>query len=234
MDNPYKEGTKDWYKWEIRRLTPQANQRIVEAQESGTKSPQLKSMIERLQKYGGTNKKFGEDAIGLGFNGKTLPRLKRQYQELARVQKIDVWTPKGIKEYEAREQNSYMQFKKTHKGWSRDKWRDFVQMMGTVSSEMLREFGYERHGNERGSKTVSANKSKSANEDFIAAFEEGYSKNKDMQYIMEKVSNAAKGSGLDQKRTMDLLYTAIRNDINGIDWESEVANLQAEMIREEK
>ena len=233
MDNPYKEETKDWYKWEIKKkLTPMANQRIVEAKEAGTKSPQLEKMIERLQKYGGTDKRYGEDAIGLGFKGKTKSRLKRQYQELMRVQKIDVWSPRGIKEYEAKEKNSYKKFKKEHPGWSRDKWRDFVQMMGTISSEMLREFGYERHGNEKGSKTVSANGNKT-NQDLLEAFSEAYKKGKDMQEIMEKVSKEANGAGLDQRRTMDLLYKAIRDDINNINWESEIRELQEDMIREE-
>lgn len=233
MVNPFKEGTTSWYKWEIKnKLTPMANKRIVEAREAGTKSKQLETMIERLQKYGGTDKRYSKDAIGLGFKGKTKSRLKRQYQELMRVQKIDVWTPRGIKEYEAQEKNNYSQFKKSHPGWSRDKWRDFVQMMGTVSSEMLREFGYERHGNEKGSKTVSANSNKT-NQDLMEAFNEAYQKGKDMQEIMEKVSKEANGAGLDQRRTMDLLYKAIRSDINNIDWDNEIRELQADMQREE-
>lgn len=231
MDNPYTKGTVDWYKEEIRTLTPQVNQRIVEANESGNRAPQVDAMIERLQKYGGTNKRFGEDVIGLGFSGKTKSRLKRQYQELKRVLRIDVWTPQGIAEYEKNEQDTYESFAKSHKGWSKDKWRDFVQMMGTVSSEMLREFGYERHGNDRGSKTVSANKSQGPNEDFIAAFEEGYSKGKDMEKLMEEVSKHT--SGLDQRRSMDLLYKAIREDINNIDWEAERQKAQAEMQEED-
>lgn len=218
MENPHREGTKEWYKFEIRDLTPKANQRIVEAKEAGNKTPQLQAMIDRLQQYGGTQKRYGEDAIGLGFKGKTLSKLKRQYQELVRVQKIDVWTPRGIKEYEAKEKNTYLQFKANHPGWSRDKWRNFVQMMGTASSEMLREFGYERHGNEKGSKTVTVNENKT-NQDLVTAFEEGYNKGKDMLDIMEEVSKHT--GGLDQRRAIDMLYKAIREDINGIDWEAE-------------
>ena len=225
--NPYKAGTYNWYKYEIRKLTPQANQRIVEAEASGKTSPQFDAIVKRLQKYGSTRKSVSDTAVGLGFQGKTKSLLKRQYQELKRMLKIDVWSPQGLKQAEEAEKTSYNAFIANRPGWTKEKWREFVQTMGTVSSEMLREFGYERHGNDRGSKTVSVNK-KASSESFINAFEEAYDSGQDMQSIMEEVNAKSRGAGLEADDQIDLLYTVIRDKKNNkaTDYATEIAKLK--------
>lgn len=217
MDNPYNPGTKKWYMFEIKEnLTPQVNKRIYEAQEEKTWSSQLTKMVERLQKYGGTNKKYGENYIGLGFKGKSKSMIKRQYQELNRVLDIDVWTPAGIRKAEREEDKAYRSFKNTHKGWKKAKWREFVQIMGNASSEMLREFGYERHGNDKGSKTATVGK---YNNSFVEAYELAYKHGKDLFDIMETTYRQVKNKGFTQKGAIDLLFDNIRNEITEEDSE---------------
>lgn len=208
-------GTVPWLKDEIRRLTQQVNQRFYEAKEAGLFDNRLKKWASRLKYFGSkpsiVGKNRGEE-IGLGFRGKKKKDLEKQLAELNRVIDKDIWTPKGRAEEEKRHHDAYTTFSETHPNWSREKYMDFVNLLGTAPTELLQAFGYERSSGHRGSKTA---KVKVTNESFIEAYSYAYDKNVDLLSVMLGTYSEIEGMGYGQEEAIDALKTNIEKVING-------------------
>ena len=208
-------GTVPWLKEEIRKATQEVNKRFYEAKQGGKSNKQLNKWIARLRYFGSkpsiVGKNRGEE-IGLGFRGKKKVDLERQLSELNRVIEKDIWTPKGRKKEDERHDQAYRTFSEMHPNWSRDKYNDFVQLLGTAPSELLQAFGYERSSVHRGSKTA---KVKVANESFVEAYSYAYDKNVDLLSVMLGTYSEIQGMGYGQEQAIDALKTNIEKVING-------------------
>lgn len=202
-------------KSEIRRLTQEANIRFFEAKEKNIVSPQLEAVKERLIRYGSKPSVTRRtETIGLGFRDKTKARLTRQYQELNRMLKYDIWSPKGIEQAEDEKQKAYESFKKYHPDWSKDKWTEFVEMLGNAKGEILNSFGYERSSTHSGSRTAKV-KSEVSNESLADLYSRAYDNNVDLMSVMEYVYNKkTAGKGVGQEQALDLLNEELKNVIN--------------------
>lgn len=208
-------GTVPWLKDEIRRLTEQVNQRFYEAKEAGLFDSRLKKWASRLRYFGSNPSIIGKnrgEEIGLGFRGKKKRDLERQLAELNRVIDKDIWTPKGRKEDDERHDQAYKTFSEMHPNWSKEKYRDFVQLLGTAPTELLQAFGYERTSGHRGSKTA---KVKVTNESFIEAYSYAYDNKVDLLSVMLGTYSEIEGMGYGQEEAIDALKTNIEKVING-------------------
>lgn len=211
----HKFGSKEWYKEEIRQMTKEVNFRFWEARNSGKMTPQLKAAEKRLILYGGepsvAAKNRGE-TIGLGFHKKpSKGMLQRQWGELRRVLRKDIWSPQGEKAEKDREEEAYKSFKEFHPNWSKEKWINFVQLLGNVPTEILQSFSYERSSSHRSSKTAHVYNTK--NEGFVEAFSFAYENDVDLFRVMEKVYSEIKNLGFNQEKALDALKDAIKIEI---------------------
>lgn len=208
-------GTVPWLKDEIRRLTQEVNKRFYEAKEAGLFDNRLKKWASRLRYFGSNPSIMGKhrgEEIGLGFKGKKKKDLERQMSELNRVIEKDIWSPKGRKEEDERHDQAYKTFSEMHPNWTKDKYRDFVQLLGTAPTELLQAFGYERSSGHRGSKTA---KVKITNESFIEAYSYAYDNNVDLLSVMLGTYSDIEGKGYGQEEAIDALKTNIEKVING-------------------
>lgn len=207
-------GSKEWYKDETRHMVQKVNERFWRAKKEGKMTEQLKQEEARLIKYGSqasiTAKNRGE-TVGLGFHkNPSIEMLKRQYQELRRFLKTDIWTSEGEKEEEDREDRAYKAFNEWHPDWSKEKWRDFVQLLGNAPTEILNAFSYERSGSHKGSKKASYN---TKNEGFIEAFSFAYDNDIDLFRVMQNVYKDIDGKGFGQEEALDALKEEIKREI---------------------
>lgn len=210
----HKFGSKEWFKDEIRHMTQRVNERFWRARNEGKMTEQLKQEEARLIKYGSQPSIIGKnrgEIVGLGFHKKpSIERLKRQYQELKRFLKTDIWTTEGEKEEEDREDRAYKSFNEWHPGWSKEKWRDFVQLLGNAPTELLNAFSYERSSSHKGSKKAGYN---TQNEGFVETFSFAYDNDIDLLRVMENVYRNIRGLGLGQEEALDTLKEEIKREI---------------------
>lgn len=208
-------GSKEWYKEEIRNMTREVNKRFWNARNEGKMTKQLKAEENRLIKYGSKSSIIGKNRgenIGLGFHKKPSKEfLKRQHGELNRILRKDIWTPAGMKNEQDREEDAYQSFKSYHPNWGKEKWRDFVQLLGTAPAELLQAFGYEKQGSHRGSKKAKVQTK--YNESFVEAFSYSYDNDVDLFRVMEYTYNEIEGLGFNQKRAIDRLKENIKHEI---------------------
>lgn len=216
MAKQHRFGSKEWYKAEIRKMVVDVNQRFYKAKSEGKMTKQLKDEENRLIKYGSKSSIIGKnrgETIGLGFHKKPSKEfLQRQYQELKRILKKDIWTPKGKQEDEEREDNAYKTFRDMHPNWSKEKWRDFVQLLGTAPAELLQAFGYEKQGSHSGSKK--ARVETKYNESFVEAYSYAYDNDVDLFRVMENTYREISGYGYDQTKAIDALKENIKHEIS--------------------
>lgn len=208
-------GTVPWLKDEIRSLTQQVNDRFYKAKEANLFDNKLKKWAARLKYFGSKPSIIGKnrgEEVGLGFRGKKKKDLERQLAELNRVINKDIWTPKGREEEDELHDQAYRTFSEMHPNWSRDKYNDFVQLLGTAPTELLQAFGYERSSGHKGSKTA---KVKITNESFIEAYSYAYDRNVDLLSVMLGTYSEIEGMGYGQEQAIDALKTNIEKVING-------------------
>lgn len=220
----HKFGSKEWYKDQIRQMLPNVNLKFSQARNNGTMNEQLAAVEKRLINYGGNPSIVGkhrDETIGLGFHKKpSKGMLKRQYGELKRITEKDIWSPSGIEKEIDREENAYQSFVKFHPGWSKEKWIDFVELLGNAPTELLQAFTYERSDSHKGSKTKTYNPK---NEGFIEAFSAAYEKDVDLFRVMERTYasiTSGNGKGLSQEKALDMLKEEIKKEL-GNDEEEE-------------
>ena len=211
----HRPGSKEWYKDEIREMTRKVNERFWRARNEGKMTKQLKQEEARLVRYGGKPSIIGEnrgETVGLGFHKKpSVERLKRQYQELKRFLKIDIWSTEGEKQQEDERAKAYNTFKEFHPDWSMDKWSEFVQLLGTAPTDMLQAFNYERTQSHKTSKTARIYNTK--NEGFVEAFSFAYDNDVDLFRVMEYTYRDIQGKGFSQEGAIDLLKQNIKVEI---------------------
>lgn len=215
----HREGSKEWYKEEIRKMVRDFNSRVFKIKASGEKLPkQVRDEISRLKRWGGKVSIIGEnrgDVIGLGFGSKPEKgRLIRQYKELERFLDNDVWTSKGKKRLSTEKENAYKSFKIHHPNWSKNKWDDFVQLLGTASTDLLQSFSYEKRESHSSSKTAKVSKAyNGANETFIEAYSYAYDNDVDLYKVMEDTYREIQGEGFSQEKAIDRLKDNIKQII---------------------
>ena len=220
----HRPGSKEWYKSHIRKMVQDFNSRVFEMKSQGKKIPkQITSEINRLKRWGGKISITGihrGDVVGLGFGKKpSKERLERQYRELDRFLSNDVWTNEGRKRVDKERDNAYKTFKEYHPNWSKDKWSDFVQLLGNAPTELLQAFGYEKQGSHSGSKTAKVYHG--ANESFVEAYSYAYDNDVDLFRVMENTYREIEGEGYSQEMAIDLLKENIKLEIEeSKEWES--------------
>ena len=196
-------------------MTQQVNERFWRARNEGKMTKQLKQEEARLIKYGGRPSIIGEnrgETVGLGFHKKpSVGRLKRQYQELKRFLKTDIWSTEGEKQQEDERYKAYNTFRKYHPDWSMDKWGEFVQLLGNAPTEILQAFNYERSQSHKTSKTARVYNTK--NEGFVEVFSFAYDNDVDLFRVMEYTYRSIEGKGLSQENAIDLLKQNIKMEI---------------------
>ena len=203
----HKPGSKEWYKDKIRDMLPEVNLKFSQARNSGTMNEQLQAVEKRLIKYGGNPSIVGS------HKKPSKGMLKRQYGELKRITERDIWSPGGIEKELDKEKQAYESFVKFHPGWSREKWTDFVELLGNASSELLHAFTYEKQDSHKGSKTKKYNPK---NESFIEAFSAAYEKDVDLFRVMERTYESltrGTGKGLDSDKALDILKEEIKKEL---------------------
>ena len=220
----HRPGSKEWYKSHIRKMVQDFNTRVFEMKSQGKKIPkQITSEINRLKRWGGKISITGMhrgDVVGLGFGKKpSKERLERQYRELDRFLSNDVWTNEGRKRVNKEKNDAYKTFKEYHPNWSKSKWEDFVQLLGTAPTELLQAFGYEKQGSHSGSKTAKVYHG--ANESFVEAYSYAYDNDVDLFRVMENTYREIEGEGYSQEMAIDLLKENIKLEIEeSKEWES--------------
>ena len=213
----HKYGSKEWYKEEIRKMLPNVNLKFSQARNSGTMNEQLAAVEKRLINYGGNPSIVGkhrDETIGLGFHKKpSKGMLKRQYGELKRITEKDIWSPDGIEKELDKEKQAYDTFVEFHPGWSKEKWIDFVELMGNAPTELLQAFSYEKQDSHRNAKKKAYNPK---NEGFIEAFSAAYEDDVDLFKVMERTYKSitgGKGKGLSQEKALDRLKKEIKREL---------------------
>lgn len=211
----HRPGSKEYFKAEIRKMVQDVNSRFFLARNEDKMTNQLEEEEKRLRRYGSKPSIIGKnrgDVIGLGFHKKPSKEfLKRQYGELKRILKKDIWTSQGEKEEKEREDKAYESFAEFHPDWSKEKWVDFVQLLGSAPIEILQAFHYERSNSHKTSKTARVYNSK--NEGFVETFSYAYDNDIDLLRVMEVVYRDIKGEGFSQEKALDLLKEHIKNEI---------------------
>lgn len=213
----HRPGSKEWYKDKIRDTLPEVNLKFSQARNSGLMNEQLAAVEKRLINYGGNASIVGkhrDETIGLGFHKKpSKGMLKRQYGELKRITEKDIWSPDGLKKEIDREENAYQSFLEYHPGWSKEKWIDFVELLGNAPTELLQAFTYEKQDSHKGSKKKKYNPK---NESFIEAFSAAYEKDVDLFRVMERTYasiTGGTGKGLDSNKALDILKEEIKKEL---------------------
>lgn len=203
------EGKKD-LKEAIRGKLKEFNEDLKQAYSGGNWNTQLEDIRERLVRYGGKGRKAkgGLELPGLGFKGKSELELLRQYTEITRGMRADIWTPAAAKRYEDELEAQYVSFKETRPDWTRAEWLEFVEILGTVPTELLRSFGYERTEPKKGSKTKVV--STVPNESFIKLYHSAYKENLDLLKVMEDVKKELNGAGAGTETAIDKVKDRIK------------------------
>lgn len=203
------EGKKD-LKEAIRGKLKEFNEDLKQAYSGGNWNSQLEAVRERLIRYGGTGRraKGGLVLPGLGFKGKEESELLRQYTEITRAMRADIWTPAAAAREEERQETQYASFKKTRPDWTRKEWLEFVELLGTTSTELLRSFGYEYVEPKKGSRTKKV--STVPNESFVKLFHSTYKVDIDLLSVMEDVNKKLKGTGNGTEVAIDYLKEEIK------------------------
>lgn len=225
-DNPFKFGTNNWYKYEIREMTRQANHRFETYIESDYMPRQLERWKDRLLAYSGKPNPFKtKDTLGLGFSGKRKNVLKRQFKELKHFLKVDVFTNEGVENLADRERKAYESFNENNLlDWNYDKWKRMVDTFGNIDQELLNSFGYEDHSNHNGSKKANVKKnhlnvnnrndiSQVTNSSLVNAYSYAYDNNIDILSLMNQVDKEMYGKGADPRRAIDKLWDKIREEV---------------------
>lgn len=133
----------------IRYLTPKLNVRIAEYREEIAKGEWEESIvgniaIEALKATAGTKGVKGE--IGLGLKGKNKSQLQKQFQELRRFENKDIFTPEGQREWSAKTEKQYNEFRKNYnEDLTRDEYEQMIDTMNVVKHH-LKDYGYEDIG----------------------------------------------------------------------------------------
>ena len=220
-ENPFKFGTVNWYKYEIRGLTEKANERFYEYNQVDYMPTQLEKWRDRLLTYSGKpNPLKKKDTLGLGFSGKRKNVLVRQFKELKHFMKTDVFSNEAKASLTEREQKAYMEFNKNNVlDWDYEKWNRMVDTFGNIDQELLNSFGYEDHSNHNGSRRARLNinnkndTSKVSNSSLVNAYSYAYDNNVDILTLMNEVNKEMKGTGGDQRDAIDLLFDKIADAI---------------------
>lgn len=225
-DNPYKFGTVNWYKYEIRALTKKANDRFYEYNQVDYMPKQLENWRDRLLTYSGKPNPFKKnETLGLGFSGKRKNVLIRQFKELKHFIKTDVFTNEAKDSIAEREKTAYESFKSNNiVDWEYEKWKRMVDTFGNVDQELLNSFGYEDHSSHKGSRKANVkrsnltinnrnDKSKVSNSSLVNAYSYAYDNNLDILSLMNEVSKEMKGIGGDQRDAIDRLWDKIHESI---------------------
>lgn len=219
-ENPFLEGTVNWYKHEIRYMTKEANRRFYEYDQSDYMPPTLEKWKDRLLTYGGKASPLKKkETFGLGFSGKRKNVLVRQYNELRHFYESDTLTIAGQEYYSKREYEAYKKFNKNNiLNWDYEKWKRMVDTFGNVDSEILRSFGYEDQSNKEGSKTAvvvdNRNSETISNSSLINAYSYAYDNNIDLLTLMNDVLKELRGSASTSKNAIDLLFEKIKEASN--------------------
>lgn len=202
-------GKKELKK-EIRSKLREFNEDLKQAYSSGNWNSQLEAVRERLIRYGGTGRrvKGGLTLPGLGFKGKEESELLRQYTEITRAMRADIWTLSAAAREEDRQESQYQSFKKIRPDWTRKEWIEFVEILGTASPELLRSFGYEYVEPKKGSRTKKV--STVPNESFVKLFHSTYKVDIDLLSVMEDVNKKLRGSGSGTEVAIDYLKDEIK------------------------
>ena len=196
-DKANKKVSKSSLKRKIRELTNEVNFRYRKAKETNTMTPQLKKLLETAQRYGSKARDTKSQIVGLGFNkhGKDFDALMRQYKELKRIIKVDVWSQPGKDVRTQKEIDAWHQFNEANKyDWDYDKWKSFVDIFGNISTEILTAFHYSTKDRHDGSSTASVHTKKGdgkelTNRSLLEAFSTAYNKRVDLMTLMTKVYN---------------------------------------------
>lgn len=219
----------------IRELTKEVNDRIKDALDLGDIPEQLQKFIGKLRKVGSNpsitkrDDKGRKDVIGLGFKGKKKNALEKQEEWLKTFLASDTWTPKGKQIEDEKAQAAYESFNANQRtDWTRDKWASFVYTLGNAPSYLLNEFGYEKQGSHKGSKTakdkvvkesdtgfvnVDSSKAEGTNGAIIDMFSYAYDNDVDLLSLMYEVDKESSGKGLTQSKAIELLMEKIQENI---------------------
>lgn len=234
IDNPHSFGTVNWYKYEIREMTRQANNRFYEYNQVDYMPAQLERWKDRLLDYSGKPNPFKrKDTLGLGFSGKRKNVLKRQYKELKHFLNTDVFSSEGVESLADKERKAYESFTSNNLlDWNYEKWKRMVDTFGNIDQELLNSFGYEDHSNHNGSKkanvkrnAISVNnqndRGQVTNSSLVNAYSYAYDNNIDILSLMNEVDKEMYGKGGDPRKAIDLLWDKINNAVGA---KSEVGN----------
>lgn len=197
-----KKISKAELKRRIRSLTREVNFRYKVAKDTNTITPQMQKLISTAQSYGSKARDTRTQVVGLGFNkhGKDYGALMRQYRELKRIIKVDVWSPVGVSKRDLQDKEAWKAFNTKNKyDWDFDKWKSFVDTFGNIPTEILTAFHYSTKDRHDGSSTASIHTKKGDNNDLtnrslLEAFNTAYDKRVDLLTLMTKVyENAEEG-----------------------------------------
>ena len=136
----------------IRQLTGEANVKIMEYTDSGTKLVSVDSEIKRLYSIGGENR--SKNGVGYGFRGKKKTDLILQARELTYFNRVDTGTNIWLKQASERERKAYHTFLARHKSEigniTFDEWRKMMIEVNSIS-DVLTKHGF---GGTNGGKTT--------------------------------------------------------------------------------
>lgn len=232
-----KEGTVNWFKYEIRNMTAEFNRRFRETAERGEIPEQFNKLREEFIREGARPNPLSKDAIGLGFSvkGKGKAGLVRQWSNLQRALKIDIWSPTAEEYRTERELNAWRKFNDNQVlSWSYDKWKAMVEIFGNMDSTILHGFGYEDKSTHNASQTADDGKQKKtieieenfdpegkvSNSSLVSVFSKAYDNDIDLLSVMNRVYNR-KVQGRTQRTALNDLYKEIQDIINERKEESE-------------
>ena len=224
-----KEGTVNWFKYEIRNMTAEFNRRFRETAERGEIPEQFNKLREEFIREGARPNPLSKDAIGLGFSikGKGKAGLVRQWTNLRRALDVDVWSPTAEEYRTDRELKAWRKFNENQVlSWSYDKWKAMVDIFGNMDSTILHGFGYEDNSTHNASKTINSSKKakkvnleafdpegKVSNSSLVSAFSYAYDNDVDLLTLMNRVYNR-KAEGRTQRTALNDLYSEIKKMIN--------------------
>lgn len=140
IENIYKMTTRQLRR-EIRKLTLEVNKRIGDYREADLFSAQYENMITRLKGIAGTKRGY-KGEVGLGTSRKLKTELQSQLRNLSKFVELDMYSPKGIEEFNEKTERQYDTFVDNYGYISKEDYLDMVDTMNLVKAS-LKGWGYE-------------------------------------------------------------------------------------------
>lgn len=116
------------------------NRRMQQYFDDGNANSIVKNELNRVIQYSGKGRGTG-NFIGYGIRGKRKAEMIRQIRELDYFESWDIFTEEGQKMLEDRENQSYETFSRTHEGYTKDEWKNLVELFGSMDKGMLEQLG---------------------------------------------------------------------------------------------